>query len=84
MDPHPDVGEGAGPLPDSSGAGFLISMAVDAPLPDPHAPGPDHDRVVAASDFVADVLRRQPGLRERLAGDNATPIPPPRLSPGAR
>jgi len=64
MDLHPDVGEGAGPLPVSTGAGFLMSMAA---------------RVVAASDFVADVLRRQPELVARFRDDSGTPIAPPDL-----
>ena len=41
------------------------------------------DRVLAASDFVADVLRRQPELGARLAKDSSQPLAPPTLAPGA-
>jgi len=68
MDPHPDVGEGAGPLPVSTGAGFLMPMDVD--------PAP----VLAASDFVADVLRRQPALLDDWRDDSARPRPAPVLT----
>jgi glutamate-ammonia-ligase adenylyltransferase len=37
-------------------------------------------RVVAASDFAAATLRRQPGLEQRLLADSATPVTPPDLT----
>ena len=70
MVPHPDVGEGAGPQPDSSGAGFLMDGS--------------RARVVAASDFAAETLRRQPGLEQRLLANSSRPIEPPDLAPDRR
>ena len=37
-------------------------------------------RVLAASDFVADVLQRQPELAARFAADSAAPLAPPELA----